>query len=142
MCYEQVTAQQQQMIVEEEAADAKRKRNKEDPLSVTPVADIADAKRKQQQSTPLGAKQRQAGESPSLQDQLENGDSVLHSLSKKRAETEFAKRRLWSQQQVMEEEEKEQSTLLGSKRQGQSSDQINRGLVPPSSPTRSERAHV
>ena len=143
MCYEQVTAQQQQIMVEEEAADAKRKK-KEDPLSSAPAVDVVDAKKKQQQSTPLGAKQRQSEDSPSLKDQIEQEDSVLHSLSKKRTETEFAKRRLWSQQQAMEEDEKVQTTLLlqqkqeemGSTKQPNDPSQSGKGMVLPTSPTR------
>jgi hypothetical protein len=138
MCYEQVVAQQQ-MIVDEEAADERKRKKKEDPLASAPAVVVADGATKPQLSTPLkGTSQRYLSDSPSLQDQLKQRDSVLHTLSKKRPETESTKRRLLSQQQAIIEEEKRQADLLltpRNKRAPQEPTQSG-GMAVPSSPTR------
>ena len=108
MCFEQVSAQQ------EEAADTGRKRKKkgEDSLIVSPSQQTKGTPNNQNNNSASDPASAHGPISPSLQQQLEKQDSVLHKMSKKRKESAFAKRRFFSQQQAMEKEEKEQTTLL------------------------------
>ena len=97
--------------MEEEAADASKKRKKkEDPFESRP--------------TPPPP-------SPSLQDQLQETDSVLHSLSKRRNDSVYTRRRLISQEQAVEQEEKEQTSLLLQHHQKENQEST-RGMLPPS----------
>jgi hypothetical protein len=123
MCFDQVTAQQQQKLMEEvEAADAGRKRRKkEEPLSPP----------EPKQGTPTKAV------SPALQEQLEKGDSVLHSLSKKRTESAFTQRRRISQEHAIEQDEKEQTSQI-LQQQEQRANHETKELPLPVSPKRGE----
>ena len=117
MCFDQVTEQQKQ-IEDVEAADAGRKRKKKEEPLTSP-------------EPKQGGATAATSVSPTLQEQLEKGDSVLQSLSKKRSESAFTKRLMASQQNAIEQYEKEQtSQILQTQNQ---SDQQNPKTLPPSS---------
>jgi hypothetical protein len=122
MCFDQVMAQQKQLESEEAAAAdaAGRKRRKKEDGPLLPQLESGTAAGSsggtpQPVRTPR-SQQPTASSSPSLQDQLSAGDdqrgSVLLNLSKRRAETPYAQLRLRSQEEKLEQEEKEQTTLL------------------------------
>ncbi len=100
MCYEQVT-ERQQLLEEEEDI---RKRRKSQEITTTTPAII---------SSPSQPKPTATNVSPTLQEQLDRGDSsVLHSLSKRRTESVFARKSLQFQEEALERDEKEQATKI------------------------------
>ncbi|KAL3939330.1 MAG: hypothetical protein SGBAC_005933 [Bacillariaceae sp.] len=129
MCHDQVTAKQlaQKRVIQQQLEKVPR----------------GQQRAPQTQQSKMKTPQR-----PSLQAQLETGDSVLKDLSKKRTESAYAKRRLLSQQKAMEEEEKEQTSLILQEQQEKEDRQLyrekasSRGVFLSLSPRHEERKNA
>ena len=124
MCYEQVTERRQLLEEEEDIVGRKKRKSVHDtsgPSSAAtpngvPSTGISPPVQQQQQQ-PLTPHAETAAAtnhvSPTLQEQLDRGDSsVLQSLSKKRTETAYSRRSLLSQQEALERDDKEQAFQL------------------------------
>jgi hypothetical protein len=122
MCYEQVTERRQLLEEEEDYAGRKRRKNAQDsanpavattPSGITSISSPAQHQPLTQATTAANSPGGPGVSSPTLQEELDRGDSsVLHSLSKKRTESAYARRSLLSQQQALERDEKEQASKL------------------------------